>query len=397
VQNFIDVRVESEVGLVRDHNEDNVWVKDGLLVVADGMGGHEAGEVASQRAVEVFAANAHALRQAAADKATLMDTLEELFQQASDTIEQEAGGNGMGTTLVCAILAPDDTTVYFAHVGDSRGYVLREGQLTQITTDHNVLNLLIARGKDPARAEAHPAAEKLTQALGQGLVQPDVAEVRLAPGDQLLLCTDGLTDVVDDPTIRRVMNGRDDVARGLVDAAYQAGAPDNISLVVAQVPAAHSGMTVRADHAHLKALVLFQELDEAQLAAVAPFLDERQWTDGQAIATEGDEGDECIILTRGQVDITKGGAVLNTIGAGSALGEMALAGPWTRSATITAVGTVHAFILTREAYEELCRFRPRIGITIANTLTRIAATRLRRLTDRIDLVVRAAEGEFDQV
>jgi len=397
MQNFIDVRVESEVGLARDHNEDLVWVGPGLMVVADGMGGHEAGEVASRLAVEVIAANAERLRAAAADKAELLQQVDEVFQEASATIEREARGNGMGTTLVCAILAPDDTTVYVAHVGDSRAYVLREGVLVPITSDHNVRNLLLARGRSQQRAEAHPASAKLTQAMGMGMVQPDVAEVRLAPDDRLLLCSDGLTDVVDDATIGALLERDDDAAQALVDAVYDAGAPDNVSLVVASVPSPRSSMFVRDDHAHLKALELFRGLDGIQLAAVAPFLTERRFAAGTCIAAEGDDGSECLVLTRGVAEITSGGAYLNTIHAGNAVGELALTGPWSRSATITAVEDVHAYVLTREAYEELGRVRPRIGLAIANVLARTAAEQLRRVTVRMNVVVRAASGEFDDL
>lgn len=213
------VATRSEVGLVRDHNEDDLFAdeKRGLFVVADGLGGHLAGEVASRIAVR--AAHDALVNAGDADpEQSLRDALHIAHDAVLDGAESEPGQPGMGTTAVLARLARDERQLWVAHVGDSRAYLFRAGRLHRLTADHRV---------------GHGS---LTQALGTiGDVEPDTARVDLDAGDRILLCTDGLTDMVSDDEIAARLTPDEPVERScdqLVDAAMSHGGVDNVTLVL---------------------------------------------------------------------------------------------------------------------------------------------------------------------
>lgn len=221
----------TDVGRVRTANEDAMLADDhrSLFVVADGMGGHNAGEVASATALEVLVSRV--------DAGT---SLAEATSEANTTILTKASGDadlaGMGTTLT-AVTIRDGRTAVFAHVGDSRAYLMRGGDLTQITEDHSVVEELVRDGRlTPEDAETHPHRSILTRALGvEDHVEVDAYEVDLLPGDRLMLCSDGLTSMVRDPAIsvvlRRERNSQR-AAETLVDLANRAGGSDNITVIV---------------------------------------------------------------------------------------------------------------------------------------------------------------------
>ena len=226
--------VASDCGLVRSANEDSFILRPGLYAVCDGMGGARAGEVASQMAclgligVDPASAGLDELRQAIV-KANLA-----IIQRSTSESELL----GMGTTLTAALFKDD--TLVVAHVGDSRAYVLRDGGLTQMTADHSWVGEMVRRGElTAAQAARHPHRSVITRALGTDMeLDPDVIELSLEPGDRVLLCSDGLTGMVDDETIGRLMSlGADaqSTAQSLVDAALQNGGEDNVTVVVVDV------------------------------------------------------------------------------------------------------------------------------------------------------------------
>lgn len=221
----------SDVGRHRTANEDAMLADDhrSLFVVADGMGGHNAGEVASATALEVLVSRV--------DEGT---SLAEAAGEANTTILAKATGApdlaGMGTTLT-AVTIRDGRTAVFAHVGDSRAYLMRGGDLTQITEDHSVVEELVRDGRlTPEDAMVHPHRSILTRALGvEDHVEVDAYEVDLLPGDRLLLCSDGLTSMVRDPAISVVLRRERNAQRAaetLVDLANRAGGIDNITVIV---------------------------------------------------------------------------------------------------------------------------------------------------------------------
>ena len=248
----LEAYARTDTGPVRENNEDNFLVDEdaGLFVVADGMGGHAAGEVASRIAVDTL----RALLQSApsADETVLernvQDPADELrerlryaMNQASYRIRKEAQTNpqysGMGTTL-CVLLIEADQA-HLAHVGDSRVYLIRDGQITRLTRDHTVVQQEIDAGRlTPAMARQVPHRNYLTQSVGyHGPVEPDTSTRPLEPGDLFLLCSDGLTDPLDDPAIAAICAGADvaDLAETLVQEALKAGGEDNITVVVVAV------------------------------------------------------------------------------------------------------------------------------------------------------------------
>lgn len=226
----------THVGRVRDGNEDSVFpVASGsstgpiILMVADGMGGAVAGEVASGIAVEV----------ASAAPATDPTTPEARILAANDAVVQatheDATLAGMGTTLTLVRLN-ENGTVDLAHVGDSRGYLLRDGELRQITTDHTLVNELIEHGQiTPTEAERHPHRHLVTRVLGLGPVTVDTDSFVLANGDRLLLCSDGLTTMVSDFGVQQILaagEGVEATVWALIEHANVAGGVDNTSVVV---------------------------------------------------------------------------------------------------------------------------------------------------------------------
>lgn len=226
----------SDVGKVRDHNEDSVWPADDgtsedtiTVGVADGMGGHAGGEVASATALDtaMTVGGEPSMRIQAANLAVV------------DAAKQRPRLSGMGTTLTLAILHPDGRAE-FGHVGDSRAYLLRNGSLQQITTDHSYVAQLVEAGSlTPEEAEEHPYRSVLTRAVGlDPAVEIDTEEVTLEPGDRLLLCSDGLTSMVPADEIASILgagSGPADSGEALVAAANEAGGADNISVVVVDV------------------------------------------------------------------------------------------------------------------------------------------------------------------
>jgi len=224
----------TDVGRVREGNEDAFLVDDamGLVAVADGMGGHRAGEVASATALE-------ALRSAITHGRPLRESMEDANEAVFTKSLTDEELRGMGTTLTAATLVSYGT-VLIGHVGDSRAYLLHDGELRQVTVDHSLVEELVREGRLTAdEAAVHPQRSIITRALGlDASVEVDVYPVELAPGDRLLLCSDGLTGMVQTETIAGILRREEDPARAaaaLIDAANVAGGEDNITVVVVAV------------------------------------------------------------------------------------------------------------------------------------------------------------------
>lgn len=225
----------TDVGLIRSNNEDAYLAAPPLFAVADGMGGHRAGEVASAGAIRVLQA------EAGHDS----DSLVAAVQAANRAVHAEASANpqlaGMGTTITAMMATHDAAQI--VHVGDSRAYRLRDGKLRRLTRDHTVVDRLAREGKIPAEeVDRHPQRSVLERALGVGPeVEVDVQLLDVRPGDRILLCTDGLTSMLDDDEIQAILEREADpalAARALIQAALSAGGKDNVTAVVVDYPAA---------------------------------------------------------------------------------------------------------------------------------------------------------------
>lgn len=223
----------TDVGCVRDHNEDSLIATPPLFVVADGMGGHAAGEVASEIAVSIMQERAPRIADAEALSQAVVDANMEVIEAA-----QAKGRQGMGTTLTAAVL--DGEHLVIAQVGDSRAYLLHEGRLHQITRDHSLMAELIYSGEiTEEQARTHPQRSVITRALGSDPeMLPDIYELRVSAGDRLLLCSDGLNTMLDDGRIQRIMQRNGDpqrCANALVSEAVSEGGLDNVTVIVVDI------------------------------------------------------------------------------------------------------------------------------------------------------------------
>ncbi len=232
----IVARGATDVGRVRQGNEDALLVSSSVFAVADGMGGHLAGEVASATALEpirtldgkVFAEPAEAV-------AALRDAVVAANARVAQLADSNPSYRGMGTTLTAALV--EGKRLHVAHVGDSRAYLLREGQFSQLTDDHTLVQHLIDEGQiTREEAASHPQRSVITRAIGVAPeVDVDSMSLDLQAGDQFLLCSDGLTGVVADAAIAEVLRDEEDAdtaVRALIERANDAGGPDNITVLL---------------------------------------------------------------------------------------------------------------------------------------------------------------------
>ncbi|NPV79873.1 MAG: Stp1/IreP family PP2C-type Ser/Thr phosphatase [Firmicutes bacterium] len=228
--------VRSDIGRVREVNEDSYFVSESLLVVADGMGGHQAGEVASQIACQTMK-----------DRLPVWSGdpegwLNEAIHYANAKVYELSLSNpqrrGMGTTLTAAALT--DGYIYLGHVGDSRAYIESHGVLKRVTDDHSIVAELVRSGSlTEEEARFHPHRNIITKALGvEPVLIPDLLKVEIGKDDRVILCTDGLTGMVSDGEILGALKRIEDpqeLADFLVDLANERGGHDNITVVIARV------------------------------------------------------------------------------------------------------------------------------------------------------------------
>ncbi len=220
----------TDIGQVREGNEDSFLNDEPLFAVADGMGGHRGGEVASKLALETLEVLFRHGRGG---------TLAEQVKQANRAVFERSMLDrtvaGMGTTLTAALV--EGSSVRLAHVGDSRAYLFREGEMRQLTEDHTLVRRMVVEGEiTEEEANVHPHRSVLTRALGVDVdVAVDEGVIDVTGGDRLLLCTDGLTAMLTETQIREILSAAaapDDAAKRLVRAANRAGGVDNITVVV---------------------------------------------------------------------------------------------------------------------------------------------------------------------
>jgi PPM family protein phosphatase len=224
--------VRTDTGRQRNANEDSLFTAAPLFVVADGMGGAQAGEVASRAAAESFARELPA----APPERILEETIEGANRTIHELARKDPGLAGMGTTITAAIVDLDGEEVAIGHVGDSRAYRLRGGRFEQLTRDHSLVEEMRRKGQlTDAQAEDHPQRSIITRALGpEPEVQVDLQTTPAQPGDVFLICSDGLTTMLDDEQIGRVLGRATSLesgVRALVDEANRAGGRDNITVV----------------------------------------------------------------------------------------------------------------------------------------------------------------------
>jgi serine/threonine protein phosphatase PrpC len=397
----------TDVGRKREVNEDNFLVdkKLSLFVVADGMGGHASGEVASHIAVHEFRNTVDAGRDAIEryDKGDaqvrpqdVLTLLEQALQTAGHSIYQkgqvEPEKRGMGTTTSALLLAGDRG--FIAHVGDSRIYLLRRGQVVQLTEDHSLLNELVRRGKitkDGIESSPYKAYKNaVTRAVGvYETVQADTIDFEVMPGDQFLLCSDGLHAYLDDQKIIDILGTGEvtETPKRLVEMANAAGGHDNITAVVVRVDRAVAGGVAddRAEELQrkievLKQMPLFRHLTYKEIIRVLNVTEVREFDAGQSILKEGTPGEELFILLKGKVRVHKNEVFITSLLPGSHIGEMGLVDRSPRSASATAEEASRLLILRRREFYEIIRKDPSLSVKLLWSFVQVLADRLRKTT-----------------
>ena len=391
----------TDVGCVREHNEDNFLVdkKLSLFMVADGMGGHAAGEVASAIAVRTLHEEIKRERELLTDfvngargasrvtNKDILALLEHAVQRACSRIHEEAENDpakrGMGTTLSALLIL--GTRGFIAHVGDSRIYLSRAGTVQQITEDHTVFNELIKRGKlSKEQIDKIGHKNAITRAVGvYERVDVDTLMIEVLPGDDFLLTSDGLTGYLEtaDELAPWFAQDGDTASKGLVELAKERGGKDNITVVIVRLVADAAAGDDRAKRLALKRetlarMPLFARLSDRELLRVMQAVEVRKYEPEQVVIREGDKGDELFIVLSGKVKVQRGGETLTRLGAGEHFGEMALIRAVPRSATVLADGHAELIAIRRVDFFELLRTEHEIAVKMLWQFLGVLADRL---------------------
>lgn len=232
----------TDVGRVRATNEDGYLATGKFFAIADGMGGHQAGEVASTIALKSLEKSLKELPCLPASRLSRMNLekcIKTSIRRANLAIMEEAhsGRSGMGTTLT--VVVPWRNRIHIGHVGDSRAYLLRDGKLQRLTEDHSLVAQMVRDGRlNPWEAEIHPLRSVLTRALGTPSVEIDLSSIELRLKDKILLCTDGLTSMLKEKEIKEMLSENLDpqtICQKLVEAANDRGGIDNVTVILIEI------------------------------------------------------------------------------------------------------------------------------------------------------------------
>jgi len=389
----------SHPGIVRPHNEDALLADggNGIFVVADGVGGRAAGEVASALTIETVESGTAELTDAVSAyvqapeweaRNKVLETLDSICQAASRRVFDEAecrNRKGMTTTLVLMVVGGG--TAFLAHVGDSRAYLVREGLIQQLTEDHSMVNELVKSGQmsyEEARRSQY--RNVITRAVGlYPSVQADVMAIDILPGDRIVLCSDGLSDPVSKEMIEAVAR-QDEVETAtdrLLDAALEAGAPDNVTVAVIEPDATPQAEAARARAQIMANLFLFNGLPFHARLRVARICDARTIEPGEILAREGDPGDAMYIIVQGKVEVEHGGQGIAVLRAGEHFGEISLLDAQPRSATVTSKEAGSVIVIRRDALTNFTKRDPELGGQVYMRLATTLAQRLRQANDRL--------------
>jgi PPM family protein phosphatase len=400
----IDFWAATDTGRKRDHNEDNFLVdkKLKIFVVADGMGGHASGEVASslcvRRVRDAVAENRDLInsfvnKETGVDRTDILRVLEHAVQDACSTIYQRAQKEpekrGMGTT--CSLLLLTGDRGFIGHVGDSRIYLLRQGAVHQLSEDHSLVNELVRRGKlkleDLDTSPYRDYKNAVTRAVGvYESVEVDTLDFDVLPGDQFLLCSDGLHFYLDDEKIIKLLSGEElkQTVADFIKTANDGGGHDNITSVVVRVAAAaeedQRSKELQLKMVVLKGMPIFRYLNYKELVRVMNITNVRFFKDGEQIFEEGTEGDDLFILLEGKVRLHKADTYITTLERGAHFGEMALVDRATRSASATAEGSARLLTIRRSDFYDIIRNESKISVKLLWSFLQVITQRLRKTT-----------------
>ena len=399
---------KTDVGQKRDHNEDNLLLDPGLglYVVCDGMGGHAAGEVASAHAVatvqRVLADQRAVIDEARRDVPEARERLASLCELAVNTACSEIfsmatadnGKAGMGTTLVMMLVVGGKGIM--AHVGDSRLYMVRAGQIHQLSEDHSYTSEMVKRGKmTREQARTSPYANVITRAVGiQKNVQVDTLVFDIIPGDTFLLCSDGLHGYYDDPNdlADALANGETDkIPDALIATANERGGKDNITAVILRAVADVGDKALEEARASevnlkldtLKKIPLFRYLTYQELVKVLNITYLETYDAGADIIKEGDSGEELYVILAGRVLVSRGSQEIVELHPGVHFGEMALVDQSPRSATVTARDPARLLVVQRRSFYTLIRKEPVLAVKLLWSFVQVLSRRLRETNEQL--------------
>lgn len=401
---------ESNVGKVREHNEDS-FIADGQLgffMVADGVGGGNAGEVASGMLADFLHEEVAALCDSLAARKLSLDEQQEHFQRrlpsmvqrASELIyrkaQEERSLRGMATTAVLLKILGERAII--AHVGDSRLYLLRGDSIHQITQDHSLAREMVEKGL--LTEEEIPRfryKNVILRSVGlQPTVQVDTLILDILPGDFLLICSDGLTDMVSLERIEETVKNHPprEAVPLLVAAANEGGGNDNITAVLVQVlgtPPPEQIMATEQRAAMLSHVFLFEELSFPEMLRVMQCVHERAVRKGEYVSHQGDEGDRLFLLATGKVEVRQDGVRLTRIGPGGHFGELSLISSGTHSADVVALEDSLLLTIPRTEFFELLHGDHTLAMKLLWRFLQNVGERVRDLSNQVSLLVRERE------
>ncbi|MEC7276533.1 MAG: Stp1/IreP family PP2C-type Ser/Thr phosphatase [Bdellovibrionota bacterium] len=377
----------TNTGVKRDHNEDYYLLDEalGIYIVCDGMGGHAAGEVASEMACQEIM---NFLKEQASfikscqkklskeGRVKMRTLLERATQRANEAIFnrslREPEKKGMGTTLVMAVVVPQG--IFCAHVGDSRAYLIRKGKVKQMTEDHSLVNEMIRSGMiSKEDAHNHPQGNVITKALGiQKAVVGDTAFFETMEGDSVFLCSDGLHDYLNPQKIIGLYekSSIENLSQNFIDHANKSGGKDNITCIALQfgnkeAPPAHpSQVTVDSKIQTLQKIPLFSSLNYKEMAKVLECVHVLDLKASQTVISEGEMGDDMFVILRGELAVIYDQNEVNQLKAGQFFGEMALIDKAKRSATIKTKVPSKLLQIHRDELFPLLKKESRIGLKV---------------------------------
>jgi serine/threonine protein phosphatase PrpC len=405
----------TDVGRQRTHNEDNFLIdkKLRLFMVADGMGGHAAGEIASSIAVHEIRDAVNAKRDIieryrvdnpAVQPYEILQILENAVSAACAAIHARAQAEpekrGMGTTSTVLLIAGqgDHLRGFIAHVGDSRVYLSRKAESHVLTEDHSLINELIKKGKlergDTESANYRKYKNAVTRAVGiYNSVAVDTIDFDILPGDALMLCSDGLHSYLKPEELPALLADGDvkESPKRLIELANRGGGHDNITSIVVRVGASATRIDEPENQTTvaslklevLKGSQLFKYLSYKELVRVSNITSAIVAQPGQVLFTEGQPGQSMYIVIAGAVRLCKGATTVTELGVGEHFGEMSLVDRAARSLTAIAGDNTRLLEIERKDFFEIVRREPQAAVKMLWSLVSVLGTRLRKTTNEL--------------
>ncbi len=382
---------QTDTGKKRSLNEDYLAFDEslGLFIVCDGMGGHQAGDIASKLGAQTLMSGLcdnsrlRTLLKASDDstkRKQVIEILSEAINVANRAIYEyslkmtgdEAKSAGMGTTLVMALKT--ENGVFIAHVGDSRAYLMRGKSNLALTEDHSFVNELLRAGQiSPEQAKKHPQRNMILRAMGVSeVVCPDIIFYEIMDGDMIILCSDGLHDYCSNNDFLRFRRDHsfEDLTSEMINHALNGGGKDNITVMVLEwgssdgPPMHPHDITVQTKIETLMKINLFKALTYKETTQLLEVIRIKHVEEDMELITEGDAGEEMYLILKGEVEVIIDGKLVTELKPGNYFGEMSLIDKSPRSATIRSKGACKLMHLEREELFPLLKREPRIGLKI---------------------------------